>query len=173
MRKLLLSLCALLPLAGGAVAAKRLILSSSFLRQLNPLPEAVRLRQGCAEYRGSGQDGLTLNHFSNSPVCSVARSTWPPHSAPRWLQYRKSAMANLPKGYHPWSALRKAGYYAANNSKTDYNFVNNMKELWDESSRNASWRKRKGSLFYMQSGTITREFAPFFAAGFRKRKDKA
>lgn len=49
--------------------------------------------------------------------------------------------------------LRKAGYYAANNSKTDYNFVNNMKELWDESSRNASWRKRAEGqpFFYMQS----------------------
>ena len=63
------------------------------------------------------KDGLTFNHaFSNSPVCSVARSSG--HLAlgatGRVQYHRKSAMANLPKGYHPWSAmLRKAGYYVA------------------------------------------------------------
>ena len=37
--------------------------------------------------------------------------------------------------------LRQAGYYCSNNSKTDYNFK--MPEgVWDESSKEASYRKR-------------------------------
>ena len=68
------------------------------------------------------KSGLTFNHaFSNSPVCSVARSTLATAMlAPRggFQYHRKSAMATLPSGYRPWSAmLRKAGYYATNNAK--------------------------------------------------------
>ena len=159
MRKLLLSLCALLLLAGGAMAAKRpnfvfLVSEDNSIHYLKLYGYGATT----PNIEALAKDGLTFNHaFSNSPVCSVARSTLATSLlAPRagFQYHRKSAMANLPKGYHPWSAmLRKAGYYAANNSKTDYNFVNNMKELWNESSRNASWRKRaKGQpFFYMQS----------------------
>ena len=159
MRKLLLSLCALLLLAGGAVAAKRpnfvfLVSEDNSIHYLKLYGYGATT----PNIEALAKDGLTFNHaFSNSPVCSVARSTLATSLlAPRagFQYHRKSAMANLPKGYHPWSAmLRKAGYYAANNSKTDYNFVNNMKELWDESSRNASWRKRAEGqpFFYMQS----------------------
>ena len=76
--------------------------------------------------------GLTFNHaFSNGPVCSVARSTlalgvWGPRMG---IQYhRKAESVTLPKGVLPWSAiLRNAGYYCANNSKQDYNFI--IKEL--------------------------------------------
>ena len=105
------------------------------------------------------KNGLIFNHaFSNSPVCSVARSTLATSIlAPRggFQYHRKSAMARLPAGYLPWSAmLRKAGYYATNNAKTDYNFVHNIKELWDSSSRKASWRNRPKKdmpFFHMQS----------------------
>ena len=38
--------------------------------------------------------------------------------------------------------LRENGYYCTNNSKTDYNFKL-RKEAWDESSKGASWEKRK------------------------------
>ena len=70
------------------------------------------------------KEGLTFNHaFSNAPVCSVARSTLATGIlAPRagFQYHRKSALA---QGVKPWTALlRKAGYYCANNSKTDYNF---------------------------------------------------
>ena len=159
MRKLLLSLCALLLLAGGTMAAKRpnfvfLVSEDNSIHYLKLYGYGATT----PNIEALAKDGLTFNHaFSNSPVCSVARSTLATSLlAPRagFQYHRKSAMANLPKGYHPWSAmLRKAGYYAANNSKTDYNFVNNMKELWDESSRNASWRKRAEGqpFFYMQS----------------------
>jgi uncharacterized sulfatase len=102
------------------------------------------------------KEGLTFNHaFSNAPVCSVARSTLATGIlAPRggFQYHRKSALA---KGMKPWSALlREAGYYCANNNKTDYNFATSKGEAWTESSRKASWPKRpdqKMPFFYMQS----------------------
>jgi len=105
------------------------------------------------------KDGLTFNHaFSNSPVCSVARSTLATAMlAPRggFQYHRKSAMAKLPPGYKPWSAmLRKAGYFATNQRKTDYNFVHDMKALWDKGPANAAWRARPNKdtpFFHMQS----------------------
>ena len=171
MRKLLLSLCALLLLAGGTMAAKRpnfvfLVSEDNSIHYL----KLYGYGAATPNIEALAKDGLTFNHaFSNSPVCSVARSTLATSLlAPRagFQYHRKSAMANLPKGYHPWSAmLRKAGYYAANNSKTDYNFVNNMKELWDESSRNASWRKRAEGqpFFYMQSMAQSHESSLHFS----------
>ena len=52
--------------------------------------------------------------------------------------------------------LRDAGYYTTNNSKTDYN-ANPTKDVWDESSRTASWRKRKDPkqpFFHMESHAL-------------------
>ena len=159
MRKLLLSLCALLLLAGGAMAAKRpnfvfLVSEDNSIHYLKLYGYGATT----PNIEALAKDGLTFNHaFSCSPVCSVARSTLATSLlAPRagFQYHRKSALATLPKGYLPWSAvLRQAGYYTANNAKTDYNFVHNMKELWDESARSASWRKRADGqpFFYMQS----------------------
>ena len=115
------------------------------------------------------EKGLTFNHaFSNAPVCSVARSTLATGIlAPRggFQYHRKSALA---KGVKPWTALlRKAGYYCANNSKTDYNFATAKGEAWNESSRKASWRKRpekKAPFFYMQSFAVCHESSLHFPA---------
>ncbi|SVB33847.1 uncharacterized protein METZ01_LOCUS186701, partial [marine metagenome] len=117
-------------------------------------------------------EGLTFNHaFSNAPVCSVARSTLATGVlAPRagFQYHRKSAQATLPKGLKPWSVLlREAGYYCANNSKTDYNFVVQKGEAWNESSRKASWRKRpnqKSPFFFMQSFAVCHESSLHFPA---------
>ena len=113
--------------------------------------------------------GLTFDHaFSNAPVCSVARSTLATGIlAPRggFQYHRKSALA---KGVKPWTALlRKAGYYCANNSKTDYNFYTAKGEAWNESSRKASWRKRpdkNAPFFYMQSFGACHESSLHFPA---------
>ena len=115
------------------------------------------------------EKGLTFNHaFSNAPVCSVARSTLATGIlAPRggFQYHRKSALA---KGVKPWTALlRKAGYYCANNSKTDYNFATVKGEAWNESSRKASWHKRqekKAPFFYMQSFAVCHESSLHFPA---------
>ena len=119
-------------------------------------------------------EGLTFNHaFSNGPVCSVARSTLATGIlAPRvgFQYHRKSAVASLPKGLRPWSALlREAGYYCANNSKTDYNFsaTKGSGAAWDASSRKASWRKRPSKetpFFFMQSFAVSHESSLHFPA---------
>ena len=103
--------------------------------------------------------GLTFNHaFSNGPVCSVARSTlalgiWAPRVGVQY--HRKAEAVTLPKGVLPWSViLRNAGYYCANNSKQDYNFIIKGINAWDQSSKKASWRNRPNKdmpFFYMQS----------------------
>ena len=61
--------------------------------------------------------------------------------------------------------LRNADYYTANNSKTDYNAIPG-KNVWDESSRKATWRKRKDGqpFFYMQSFAVCHESSLHFSA---------
>ena len=61
--------------------------------------------------------------------------------------------------------LRAAGYFCTNNAKTDYNFVHNIKELWDSSSRKASWRNRPKKdmpFFHMQSFAQSHESSLHF-----------
>lgn len=118
-----------------------------------------------------GTHGLIFNHaFSNAPVCSVARSTLATGIlAPRvGMQFhRKSKPVQLPAGYQTISQLMMAhGYYATNNSKTDYNFKAEGK-LWDESSRKASWRNRKDKtqpFYHMESHAISHESSLHFNA---------
>ena len=97
--------------------------------------------------------GLTFNHaFSNSPgLLGRPLDSWPLGYARSEEEgssiIAKSSMATLASRLvKPWTALlRKAGYYCHQQfSKTDYNFVHNIRErLWNESSRKASsWRKR-------------------------------
>jgi hypothetical protein len=51
--------------------------------------------------------------------------------------------ALLPASIKPFPMyLREAGYYCANNVKTDYNFANTPEGVWDESSNQAHWNKR-------------------------------
>ena len=38
--------------------------------------------------------------------------------------------------------LKQSGYYCTNNSKTDYNFLWQENEVWNESSKKAHWRNR-------------------------------
>ncbi len=159
MRKFILSLCALLALASGAGAAQRpnfvfLVSEDNSIHYL----KLYGYGASTPNIEALAKDGLTFNHaFSCSPVCSVARSTLATGMlAPRggFQYHRKSALATLPPGFTPWSGmLRAAGYYTANNVKTDYNFAHNMKALWNASSRKASWRDReKGQpFFFMQS----------------------
>lgn len=115
-------------------------------------------------------EGLVFNHaFSCSPVCSVARSTLATGIyAPRggFQYHRKSAPATLPPGFRPWSSvLRQAGYYCTNRRKTDYNFVHQIRELWDDSSAQAGWRKRPQAdtpFFHMQSFAQSHESSLHF-----------
>lgn len=113
--------------------------------------------------------GLTFeNAFSNAPVCSVARTTLATGCyGPRiGTQYHRKAVAvPMPEGVKMFPQyLREAGYYTANNNKTDYNAIPGG-DVWDESSRKASWRKRKAGqpFFYMQSFGVCHESSLHFS----------
>ncbi len=106
--------------------------------------------------------------FSNSPVCSVARTTlitscYGPRIGTQF--HRKLKRAQLPAGVQMFPAyLRSAGYYTTNNSKEDYNAAKTG-DVWNESSRRASWRKRpdpQTPFFHVQTFTLSHESSLHF-----------
>jgi len=105
--------------------------------------------------------------FSNSPVCSVARTTlmtscYGPRIGTQF--HRKSVTVPMPDGVKMFPEyLRDAGYYTTNNSKKDYNAVESD-NVWDESSNKATWRNRKPgqSFFHMQTFKTTHESSLHF-----------
>ena len=104
--------------------------------------------------------GITFTRaFSNAPVCSVARSTlisgcYGPRIGTQF--HRKLKIVPMPENLEMFPAyLRKAGYYTSNNSKEDYN-VTKKDDVWDESSREASWKNRQaGQPFFHVSNIVT------------------
>ncbi|MEO1013472.1 MAG: sulfatase [Bacteroidota bacterium] len=109
------------------------------------------------------ESGIVFNNaFSNAPVCSVARSTiisgcYAPRVGTQY--HRKIQLAPMPKGLKMFPEyLREAGYYTSNNSKEDYNFIKSN-NVWDESSKNASYRNRKEGqpFFHVQNFGTTHE----------------
>lgn len=112
---------------------------------------------------------LFTRAFSNSPVCSVARTTlatgcYAPRIGTQF--HRKSKLASLPEGLRLFPAyLREAGYYTTNNSKKDYNCVETP-GTWDESSRKATWRNRENPdqpFFHMESHAVSHESSLHFS----------
>jgi len=108
--------------------------------------------------------GVTFDRaFSNSPVCSVARTTLMTSCyAPRiGTQYhRKIRPARLPAEMRLFPAsLRDHGYYTTNRHKEDYNIVR-ADDIWDESSKRAHWQHRPSAampFFHMQSTPASHE----------------
>ncbi len=114
--------------------------------------------------------GLVFEHaFSNSPVCSVARTTlmagcYGPRIGTQF--HRRSVTVPLPGDLRMFPAyLRQAGYYTSNNRKKDYNAIEG-KGVWDASSAKASWRGRKADqpFFHMQSFGASHESSLHFSA---------
>jgi arylsulfatase A-like enzyme len=88
--------------------------------------------------------GVTYLHaWSNAPVCAPARSTlisgmYPPSTGAEHMR----SMVAYPAGKQMFpQILRKAGYYCTNNVKEDYNLAQ-PGEVWNDSSRQAHWKKR-------------------------------
>lgn len=115
------------------------------------------------EIQTLAEQGLIFTHaFSNTPVCSAARSTlisgcYGPRVASHY--HRKMEKVPLPGSLEMFPAyLRKAGYYTTNNNKEDYNFFK-AENVWDESSKKASWRNRKEGqpFFHVRNFTTTHE----------------
>ncbi len=107
--------------------------------------------------------GIVFNNaFSNSPVCSVARSTLISGCyAPRvGAQYhRRMQLAPMPNDLQMFPHyLRQRGYRTSNNAKEDYNFVKSDL-VWDDSSRKATYRDRKPGqpFFHVQNFGTTHE----------------
>lgn len=123
------------------------------------------------------EDGLLFEHaFSNSPVCSVARTTlqtgcFGPRIGTQF--HRKSKLAEMPEGLRMFpSYLREAGYYTTNNSKKDYNAVEG-KGVWDESSKKAGWANRPNKdqpFFHMESKGTSHESSLHFKADVMEKE---
>lgn len=112
--------------------------------------------------RLADQGVMFTRAFSNAPVCSVARSTlisgcYAPRIGAQF--HRKYQTVPMPEGLKMYPAyLKAAGYYTTNNFKEDYN-IEKTDDVWDESSRKASWRNRKEGqpFFHIQNFTTTHE----------------
>lgn len=168
--RFLLLLACLVPFAAEAKQDKPNIVwivsednSAKWLRLYNeggaPMPYVERL----------ARVGITFNNaFSCAPVCSVARSTiisgcYAPRLGAQY--HRKQATVAMPDGLKmfPWY-LRKNGYHTTNNSKEDYNFhPADKKDVWDASSRKASYKNRKPGqpFFHVQNFGTTHEGKTF------------
>jgi arylsulfatase A-like enzyme len=110
------------------------------------------------------EGGITFDRvFSNSPVCSVARTTvingvYAPRTATH--HHRRIESVNMPEGWEMFPYyLRQAGYYTVKNGKKDFNMVEG--DTWDEDGGQAHWSSRPGEntpFFYMeQTGNDTHE----------------
>ncbi len=114
--------------------------------------------------------------FSNAPVCSAARSTlisgcYGPRIASHY--HRKAKIVPMPDSIEMFPAyLKKAGYYTTNNSKEDYN-IQKGEGVWDESSKNASWRNRAEGqpFFHVQNFLTTHESRMFFTVEDMQSED--
>ncbi len=117
------------------------------------------------------ENGLIFdNAFSNSPVCSTARTTLATGlygSSMGTMNHRSYHKVTLPDSVKPFSQLLKqAGYYTTNNVKTDYNFAP-IPEVWSDSSNKANWKNRQEGqpFFHMQTFAITHEGKLHFKKG--------
>lgn len=109
------------------------------------------------------ENGLIYTRaFSNAAVCSAARSTiisgcYGPRLATQY--HRQIEKVLMPQNVEMFPAyLKQAGYYTTNNNKEDYNIIK-PDNVWDESSKKASWRNREGNqpFFHVFNIGITHE----------------
>jgi len=89
--------------------------------------------------------GVLYERCFAQPVCAPSRFTlitgmYAVGHGPAQHMRAQGKIPSWLKGFP--ALLRAAGYYTSNNAKTDYNSPISVTEAWDESSRNAHWRKR-------------------------------
>ena len=93
---------------------------------------------------------LYENAFAAAPVCAPSRSAlitgvYPPSMGTQHMR-STNPIPEFIKFFPRY--LREAGYYCTNNSKKDYNTVD-QEEAWDESSNEATYRNRpEGQPFF-------------------------
>jgi arylsulfatase A-like enzyme len=91
------------------------------------------------------KDGVLYERCFAQPVCAPSRfalisGMYAATAGPAEHMRAQGKIPSWLKGFP--ALLREAGYYTSNNAKTDYNSPLSIKEAWDESGRNAHWRKR-------------------------------
>lgn len=90
-------------------------------------------------------EGLRFTQaYSNAPVCAVARSVLlnGVHAVSQGTHHMRSRYP-IPSDITPYvTAMRAAGYYCTNHTKTDYNFRGHDAALWDDGSNKAHYRNR-------------------------------
>ncbi|MDH5397916.1 MAG: sulfatase-like hydrolase/transferase, partial [Cyclobacteriaceae bacterium] len=92
----------------------------------------------------AGQGVLYQNAFAAAPVCAPTRNTIITGMYANSLGTENMRSTYPVPDYVRFfpSYLREAGYYTTNNSKKDYNTID-QPDCWDESSREASYVNRK------------------------------
>jgi len=106
-------------------------------------------------------DGILYeNAFANAPVCAPARNTLITGMYACSLGTHNMRSRNpIPEEFRFFTQyLREAGYYCSNRSKEDYNTIK-PEGVWDESSREATWKKRASGqpFFSVVNYTVTHE----------------
>jgi uncharacterized sulfatase len=100
--------------------------------------------------RFAAQGVRFTNAFTVAGVCAPSRSGIITGMYPTTIGTHHMRSQGVPPPYVKCFTeyLRAAGYYCANNAKTDYNFAAPI-TAWDESSNRAHWRNRdKGQPFF-------------------------
>ncbi len=101
---------------------------------------------------------MYTNAFANCPVCAPARNTilTGVYAASNGNEQMRSkyAKSEVVKTYPEY--FREAGYYCTNNVKTDYNYAGDWNAIWDECSRQATYKNRKpGQPFFAVYSNFT------------------
>jgi len=91
------------------------------------------------------REGVLFERCFAQPVCAPSRftlitGTFAVSSGPAEHMRAKGKIPAWLKGFP--ALLREAGYYVANNSKTDYNSPIDPKQTWNECSKTAHYRNR-------------------------------
>ncbi len=116
---------------------------------------------------GLAREGVLYeNCFSAAPVCAPSRFTLITgvNATSCGPAHHMRAQGKIPGFFRGFPAyLRQVGYYCTNNAKTDYNAAIDMNDAWDESSRNAHWRKRPAGkpFFAVFNHEVTHESSLF------------
>jgi arylsulfatase A-like enzyme len=89
--------------------------------------------------------GVLYERCFAQPVCAPSRFTlitgmYGVSHGPAEHMRAQGRIPSWLKGFP--ALLRKAGYYTSNNAKTDYNSPIKIREAWDESDKQAHYRKR-------------------------------
>lgn len=104
----------------------------------NPLARTPRLDK-------LAREGVLFERCFAQPVCAPSRftlitGTFAVSSGPANHMRAQGRIPSWLKGFP--ARLREAGYYTANNAKTDYNAPINPQETWNESGKSAHYRNR-------------------------------